>query len=131
MYAFAWFASSYVAGLVGRRCARRGRVPTASSAADGAPWPLRPDNDLRCAGAGVATVIVTAMWCTTLANGGGEANASQRVVTLGETQRDTKSTNACFNPALLLVSNDGSLVEYNATLSRCWRNQAEDYAVQE
>lgn len=30
----AWFVSSYDVSFVGRRCARRGRLPTPSSAAD-------------------------------------------------------------------------------------------------
>ena len=65
MNAFAWFASSYGAGLVGRRCARRGRVPTASSAGDGAPRLFRCEGDLRCSAGGSMTVVMPAScWAT-------------------------------------------------------------------
>lgn len=60
MNAFAWFASSYAAGLVGRRCARRGRVPTASSAADGVALLIKFEDDLRC-DAGTATALMVSV----------------------------------------------------------------------
>lgn len=63
MYAFAWFASSNVAGLAGRRCARRGRVPTASSAADGAPLLLMVEDNLWHGGASATAGVMAAARC--------------------------------------------------------------------
>jgi hypothetical protein len=44
-YAFAWLHSSYEACLVGRRCVRRGRAPTACRAADGVASLLTRDDN--------------------------------------------------------------------------------------